>query len=36
MAVTAFELANLPELLPRGEKREVTPRQVAQPSAGLK
>lgn len=36
MAVTAFELANLPELLPRGEKREVQPRQVAQPSAGLK
>jgi hypothetical protein len=36
MAVTAVELANLPALLPRGEKREVQPRQVAQPSAGLK
>lgn len=36
MAVTAYELANLPVLLPRGEKREVSPRTVATPSAGLK
>ena len=36
MAVTAYELANMPALLPRGEKREVTPRTVAKPSAGLK
>jgi hypothetical protein len=35
MAVTAFELANLPVLLPRGEKREVTPPAPAKPSAGL-
>ena len=35
MAVTAYELANLPELLPRGEKRPVTPRTVLPPSAGL-
>jgi carboxypeptidase Q len=35
MAVTAFELANLPELLPRGEKQPVTPPARAQPSPGL-
>jgi hypothetical protein len=35
MAVTAFELANLPVLLPRGEKREVTPPAPAKPSPGL-
>jgi hypothetical protein len=35
MAVTAFELANLPQLLPRGEKRPVTPPAPAQPSPGL-
>jgi hypothetical protein len=35
MAVTAFELANLPALLPRGPVREVTPRTVATPSPGL-
>ncbi|HEX6090513.1 MAG TPA: M20/M25/M40 family metallo-hydrolase [Gemmatimonadales bacterium] len=35
MAVTAFALANLPELLPRGEKRPVTPSAPAQPSPGL-
>jgi hypothetical protein len=35
MAVTAYELANLPALLPRGEKRDVAPRTVAKPSAGL-
>ena len=35
MAVTAFALANLPELLPRGEKRPVTPPVPAQPSPGL-
>ena len=35
MAVTAFELANLAELLPRGEKRPVTPPTPAQPSPGL-
>jgi len=35
MAVTAFELANLPTLLPRGAKRPVTPRTVLKPSAGL-
>jgi Zn-dependent M28 family amino/carboxypeptidase len=35
MAVTAYELANLPALLPRGEKQDVTPRTVAKPSAGL-
>lgn len=35
MAVTAFQLANLPELLPRGNKTPVTPQVVAKPSAGL-
>jgi Zn-dependent M28 family amino/carboxypeptidase len=35
MAVTALELANLPELLPRGAKREVTAPTVAKPSPGL-
>ncbi len=35
MAVTAFELANLPVLLPRGPVREVTPRTVLPPSPGL-
>ncbi len=35
MAVTAFELANLPELLPRGNRSEVTPPTVAKPSPGL-
>jgi carboxypeptidase Q len=35
MAVTAVELANLKELLPRGEKREVIPPVPAQPSPGL-
>lgn len=35
MAVTAFELANLPVLLPRGPTREVTPRTVLPPSPGL-
>ena len=35
MAVTAFELANLPVLLPRGEKRPVTPVTPARPSQGL-
>lgn len=35
MAVTAFELANLPVLLPRGGKTDVTPQAVAKPSAGL-
>lgn len=35
MAVTAFELANLPALLPRGNKTNVTPQAVAKPSAGL-
>ncbi len=35
MAVTAFQLANLPVLLPRGEKREVTPPAPAKPSPGL-
>jgi hypothetical protein len=35
MAATAFELANLPTLLPRGAKRPVTPRTIQQPSAGL-
>ncbi|HXG43816.1 MAG TPA: M20/M25/M40 family metallo-hydrolase [Gemmatimonadales bacterium] len=32
MAVTAFELANLPELLPRGERRPVTPPAAGKPS----
>jgi len=35
MAVTAYELANLPVLLPRGAKTEVRPRTVGQPSPGL-
>jgi hypothetical protein len=35
MAVTALELANLGELLPRGVKREVTPPRPMKPSAGL-
>ena len=35
MAVTAFELANLPALLPRGAKRPVTPRTILKPSPGL-
>ena len=35
MAVTAFELANLRGLLPRGEKRPVTPVTPARPSQGL-
>jgi carboxypeptidase Q len=35
MAVTAFELANLPELLPRGPVTPVTPRAALAPSAGL-
>jgi carboxypeptidase Q len=35
MAVTAFELANLPVLLPRGTKTPVQPIQPAVPSAGL-
>ena len=34
MAVTAYELANLPDLLPRGPKRE--PEEVpSKPSAGV-
>ena len=35
MAVTALELANLPELLPRGAKRPVTAPTVSKPSPGL-
>jgi carboxypeptidase Q len=35
MAATAFELANLPTLLPRGAKTPVTPRTLLKPSAGL-
>ena len=35
MAVTAWELANLPVLLPRGPKATVPPQTVAKPSAGL-
>jgi carboxypeptidase Q len=35
MAVTAWELANLPVLLPRGNKGNVTPQSVAKPSPGL-
>ncbi len=35
MAATAFELANLPTLLPRGAKTPVTPRTILKPSAGL-
>ena len=35
MAVTAFELANLPELLPRGNRTPVTPPTVGKPSPGV-
>jgi hypothetical protein len=35
MAVTAFELANLSQLLPRGNRSPVTPPAVAKPSPGL-
>jgi carboxypeptidase Q len=35
MAVTAFELANLPVLLPRGDRTPVTPPMVGKPSPGL-
>lgn len=35
MAVTGYELANLPTLLPRGPVREVTPRTILPPSPGL-
>lgn len=35
MAVTGYELANLPALLPRGPVTPVTPRTVLQPSPGL-
>jgi len=35
MAATAFELANLPALLPRGAKTPVVPRTLAKPSPGL-
>jgi carboxypeptidase Q len=35
MAATAFELANLPTLLPRGVKTPVVPRTIIKPSAGL-
>lgn len=35
MAVTAYELANLPALLPRGPKTEVRPRTITKPSPGL-
>jgi hypothetical protein len=35
MAATAFELANLPSLLPRGVKTPVVPRTIGRPSAGL-
>ena len=35
MAVTAYELANLPVLLPRGNRTPVTPPTVAKPSPGL-
>ncbi|MEO8139830.1 MAG: M20/M25/M40 family metallo-hydrolase [Gemmatimonadota bacterium] len=35
MAVTAFELANLPRLIDRGGKKPVTPPTVAKPSPGL-
>jgi hypothetical protein len=35
MAVTAYELANLSDLLPRGTKTPVTPRVVLPPSPGL-
>lgn len=35
MAVTAYQLANLPELLARGNRTEVTPPSVAKPSPGV-
>jgi len=35
MAATAFELANLPTLLPRGAKTPVTPRPLLKPSPGI-
>jgi hypothetical protein len=35
MAATAFELANLPTLLPRGAKTTVVPRPMLKPSPGL-
>ena len=35
MAVTAFELANLPTLLPRGDRTPVTPPTPAKPSPGV-
>lgn len=35
MAATAFELANLPSLLPRGTKTPVIPRTIGKPSLGL-
>lgn len=35
MAVTAYELANLPALLPRGNRTPVTPPTVQKPSPGL-
>ena len=35
MAVTGFELANLPTLLPRGPTQPVTPRTILAPSPGL-
>jgi hypothetical protein len=35
MAVTAYELANLPVLLPRGNRTPVTPPTVAKPSPGV-
>jgi hypothetical protein len=35
MAVTAYELANLDQLLPRGPKRPATPPVVLKPSPGL-
>jgi carboxypeptidase Q len=35
MAATAFELANLPSLLPRGVKTPVVPRTIGRPSTGL-
>jgi hypothetical protein len=35
MAATAFELANLQTLLPRGAKTPVVPRTIGRPSPGL-
>jgi Zn-dependent M28 family amino/carboxypeptidase len=35
MAVTAYEMANLPSLLPRGNRTPVTPPSVAKPSPGV-